>query len=361
MTVLVHLREECVMKRIVLFFAMLALLLLLPLRSLTAGPAAAAPEGTLTERLAEAVNVYLDGEFDTGIAIADELLSRKDLTAGDSVAILEVKSVITYAKGQKYKREAFGYLQRISNIGHCLMNFPREMWPSELRDKWYEIAKSKDMLVCRNDAEPAARTIAVMEFDNFSVGEYKESLGDLSKGLADFFEFDFSAFGGVRIVERDKLDYLLREIELSKEGKIDPAAAVKVGKMLGAQLMVFGSITQLDGKSARMVVRVVNVETSEIVTTADREGKPNFVEMEKALVKDIAVKLNLALSKEAGVAIEESATEDMDAARLYSLGLKYMDEYEYEKAYDYFRKAYEKDNSFAEAKKKMEIYKPLVS
>jgi hypothetical protein len=38
-----------------------------------------------------------------------------------------------------------------------------------------------------------------------------------------------------------------------------------------------------------------------------------------------------------------------------------MDEYEYEKAYDYFRKAYEKDNSFAEAKKKMEIYKPLVS
>ncbi len=51
----------------------------------------------------------------------------------------------------------------------------------------------------------------------------------------------------------------------------------------------------------------------------------------------------------------------MDAARLYSLGLKYMDEYQYEKAYDYFKKAYEKDNSFAEAKRKMEIYKPLVS
>ena len=97
--------------------------------------------------------------------------------------------------------------------------------------------------------------------------------------------------------------------------------------MLGAQMMVFGSITQLDGKNARMVVRVVDVETSEIVTTADMEGKPNFVEMEKELVKDVAGKLNLALSKEAGAAIEESATTDMDAARLYSLGLKYMDEY----------------------------------
>jgi tetratricopeptide (TPR) repeat protein len=134
-----------------------------------------------------------------------------------------------------------------------------------------------------------------------------------------------------------------------------------VGKMLGAQLMVFGSITQLDGKNARMVVRVVDVETSEIITTADREGKPNFVEMEKELVRDIAGKLRLVLTQEAGAAIEESATSDMDAARLYSLGLKYMDEYQYEKAYDYFRKAYEKDNSFAEAKRKMEIYKPLVS
>ncbi len=349
------------MKRSALIFAAIALLLLSPFRALNSGPGATAPEGNLTERLAEAVNVYLDGEFDSGLAITDELLSGKNLTAGDSIAILEVKSVITYAKGQKYKREAYGYLQKISKIGHCLMNFPREMWPSELRDKWYEISKSKDMLVCTNEAEPDTRTIAVMEFDNFSMGEYKESLGDLSKGLADFFEYDFSKFPGMKIVERDKLDYLLREAKLSEEGKIDPATAVRVGKMLGAQLMVFGSITQLDGKNARMVVRVVDVETSEIVTTADREGKPNFVEMEKELVRDIAGKLKLVLTREAGTAIEESATSDMDAARLYSLGLKYMDEYQYEKAYDYFKKAYEKDNSFAEAKKKMEIYKPLVS
>jgi curli biogenesis system outer membrane secretion channel CsgG len=349
------------MKRPILFSATIALLLLSPFRPLTSGPAATAGEGTLTERLAEAVNVYLDGEFDSGLAITDELLSRKNLASGDSIAILEVKSIITYAKGQKYKREAYGYLRKISSIGHCLMNFPRELWPSELRDKWYEISKSKDMLVCTNEAGPGAKTIAIMEFDNFSTGKYKESLGDLSRGLADFFEYDFSKFAGVKIVERDKLDYLLREAKLSQEGKIDPATAVRVGKMLGAQMMVFGSITQLDGKSARMVVRVVNVETSEIVTTADREGKPNFVEMEKELVKDIAGKLSLALSKEAGAAIDESATSDMDAARLYSLGLKYMDEYQYEKAYDYFRKAYEKDNSFVEAKKKMEIYKPLVS
>jgi curli biogenesis system outer membrane secretion channel CsgG len=239
------------------------------------------------------------------------------------------------------------------------------MWPSELRVKWFELSKSRDLLVCPSDVGAGLTTIAVMEFDNFSIGEYKEQLGDLSKGLADFFEYDFSRVTGLKIVERDKLDYLLREVKLAEEGKLDQATAVKVGKMLGAQMMVFGSITQIDAKTARMVVRVVNVETSEIMTTADTtsedgKGKPNFVEMEKQLVKAIAGQLDLVLSPESSAQIDESATTDMDAAKLYSLGLKFMDEYEYQKAYDFFRQAYEKDNSFVEAKKKMEIYKPLV-
>ena len=348
------------MKRIVLFSATMALLLLSTFHSAISVAGTQAPEDNVAERLAEALSVYEVGKFDSGLAITNELLSRQNLTANDSIAILEVKSIITYAKGQMYKREAYGYLRSISKIGHCRADLPREIWPSELRDKWYEISKSKNLLVCPNESGPNIRTIAIMEFDNFSIGEYKEQLGDLSKGLADFFEYDFSRFAGLKIVERDKLDYLLREVKLAEEGKIDPATAVRVGKMLGAQMMVFGSITQIDGKTARMVVRVVNVETSEIVTTADREGKPNFVEMEKELVKIIAGKLNLVVSEAAGAEIDGSATTDMDAAKLYSLGLKYMDEYKYAKAYDYFRQAYEKDNSFVEAKKKMEVYKPLV-
>jgi TolB-like protein len=349
------------MKQAVLLFVTFALLFLSPLSSLASGLEAMPPAGTLTEKLAEAVNVYLDGEFEEGLAIADGLLSEHNLTAMDSVAILEVKSIITYAKGQRYKKEAFGYLQNISRIGPCLMDFPRDIWPSELRDKWYEISKKRGELVCMNEETARLRTIAIMEFDNFSIGKYKNTLGDLSKGLADFFELDFSKFSGVKVVERDKLDYLLREAKLVEEGKVDQASAIKVGKLLGAQMMVFGSITQLGGKNGRMVVRVVDVETSEIITTADREGKPNFVEMEKELVKDIAAKLNLLMPEATGAAGGESATSDMDAARLYSIGLRYMDEYQYEKAYEYFQKAYEKDGTFTEAKKKMEIYKPLVS
>ncbi len=314
----------------------------------------------LSGELAKAVDLYLDGEFDAGLKITDGLLAKTGLTANDTIAIYEVKSIITYAKGYKYKLKSFEYLKEISGIGHCLINLPRELWPTELRDQWYKLCNEKNLLVCPDDSGPKVKTIAIMEFDNFSVGEYKEELGDLSKGLADFFEYDFSKFSDIKVVERDKLEYILQELKLVEEGKVDQASAVKVGKMLGAQMMVFGSISQIDKNSARMVVRVVDVETSEIISTADREGKPNFVGMEKELVKDIAGQLDIMITDETEAAIKESATEDMSAARLYSLGLKYIDRYEYKKAYEHFKMAYEKDNSFSEAKKKMEIYKPLI-
>ena len=340
-----------------LSLALIVFSLLISSPLFSTSPATAAD---ISDQLAKAVDFYIDLEFDKGLAITDELLSRNNLSANDSIAIFEIKSIITYAKGQKYKREAFGYLKSISDIGPCLIHLPREIWPTELRDYWYELCLGLGMLVCQEEADPEIQTIAVMEFDNFSVGKYKEELGDLSKGIADFFEYDFSRFSNLKVVERDKIDFILKELELAESGKIDPATAARIGKMLGAQLMVFGSITQLDKGNGRMIARVVKVETSEIILSADKEGKPNFITMEKELVKDLAEQLNLLLSKETDMAIMDSGTEDMDAAKLYSLGLKYMDKYEYEKAYDFFKQAFEKDSNFIEAKRKMEIYKPLI-
>jgi TolB-like protein len=325
------------------------------------GAAEAGEDDTIAQRLAEAVNLYTELEFDKGLQITDRLLARDDLSPNDSIAIFEVKSIITYAKGQQYKNKAFDYLQDISKIGHCLIHLPREIWPTELRDKWYSISKQRNILSCPMEEDSEIRTIAIMEFDNYSVGEYQEKLGDLSKGLADFFEYDFSRFSDLKVVERDKIDYILKELKMSEEGKIDKATAVKAGKILGAQLMVFGSITQIDDDNAVMLARAVNVETSEIITIAEKRGEPNFVAMEKELVKDLAEQLELAVTDSNRELIEESGTQDMDAARLYSMGLKYLDRYEYSKAYDFFRQAYEKDSSFTEAKQKMEVYKPLIS
>jgi tetratricopeptide (TPR) repeat protein len=81
--------------------------------------------------------------------------------------------------------------------------------------------------------------------------------------------------------------------------------------------------------------------------------------MEKELVKELAAKLDVTLNKETLSLIDAGGTESMDAQTHYATGLQYMDQYQYGQAYEHFKKAYEMDPEFTEAKRKMEIYRPL--
>ncbi len=318
-----------------------------------------AQEINVAEKIGEALKYYSELEFEKGINVASELLKRTDLTPRDSIAVFEALSIITYAKGEEYYRNSIDYLKKISDVGPCVTHLPQDIWPKELRDKWYEILKNKNALSCDEDKNSGIKTIAIMEFDNFSVGKYQQELGYLSKGLADFFEHDFGKISSLKVVERDKIDFVLKEQELQKSGGVDPATAVRVGKILGAQYMIFGSITQIDDKSTRMIVRVVSVETSEIIASVDKEGKPEYARLEKELVEELAARLDVQLTDAVKNLLKEGGTESLDATTLYSRGLDFMDKYDYKNAYECFKKAYEMDNSFAEAKRKMEIYRPL--
>ncbi|MFZ5980647.1 MAG: CsgG/HfaB family protein [Candidatus Zixiibacteriota bacterium] len=315
----------------------------------------------VSDQLTKAMDLYINLEFEKGLDITRNLLTRTDLNDQDSIAIYSVMSMITYGMGADFLKQAFGYLDIIAQIGPCKVPLPYDFWPQQLRNQWYQIINAKNALVCTAEADPGVQTVAIMEFDNYSVGKYQEELGFITKGLADFFEADFSRISSLRVVERDKIDFILKELELTKSGAVDAATAAKVGKMLGAQLMIFGSIVQLDDKNTKMLVKAVKVETSEIITSVEKEGKPDYFKMEKELVTELADKLNLSLNEDTRKLIKDAGTESNDAATLYAKGLYYQDKYDYKKAYDYFRQAYEMDQTFAEAKKKMDIYRPLAS
>ncbi|MBU0982675.1 MAG: hypothetical protein KKA42_02325 [candidate division Zixibacteria bacterium] len=323
-------------------------------------PTVQAQEVSVADKLAEALNMYNELEYDKGLAITKELLAEGNLMNYDSVAIFEIMSILTYAKGEQYLKESFSYLDRISSIGPCVTPLPKDIWPQELRDRWYAVLKKQGVITC-DEEKSDIRTIAIMPFDNYSTGKFQEKLGLLSKGLAEFFAYDFAKISTFRVIERDKIDFIMDEIALQQSGAVDQSTAVKVGKLLGAKYMVFGSITQLDDKNTRMMVRAVSVETSEIVAQVDREGKPEYSKMEKELVTELAEKLEVKLNPETVSLIQQGGTDSWDATTFYSQGLDYMDKYDYKQAYEHFKKAYELDNNFVEAKRKMEIYRPLAS
>lgn len=322
-------------------------------------PTPASAQPSVADELAKAINHYAALEFDPAIDLATGQLKRSDLSPSDRAAVYSVLSMVHYAQGKTHFEKAFSYLDKIMEVGPCVTDLPFEYWPKNLREHWYGLLKASNQLTCDADSDPAIRTIAIMEFDNFSTGKYQEELGYLTKGISDFFEADFAALNSLKVVERDKIDYILKEIVMTQEGLVDQATAVKAGKLLGAQIMVFGSVMQMDDKHARMIVKAVKVETSEVLATAERSGKPELFAMEQELVKELAQKLELELDPAAEKKMDAYGTDADDAAGLYSRGLYHVDHYEYAKAYDYFKQAYEMDATFAAAKKKMDIYRPL--
>lgn len=320
----------------------------------------------IADVLAKALELHTWGKFDEGIALASGLMARSELTPEDSIAIYEVLSIIYNCKGDQYKQTALEYLEKIAKIGPCLINLPRESWPSGLRQDWYKITytdiKTFTCASTATDTTPTQiRTIAVpLPFENSSIGEFQTKLGGLGTGLSQSFLVDFSKISSLKIVERDKIDFLINEQQLAQSGMVDQATAIKAGKILSAHLMVFGGFTQIDKNNTIMVARIVNVETSEVMAVLDHKGGSNYFEMEKELVKKICDKLDIILSEQETKQVEMGGSESLDATAQYAMGLQFEDKYDYPKAFEHFKKAAEIDPKFVEAKKKVDVYRPFV-
>lgn len=139
--------------------------------------------------------------------------------------------------------------------------------------------------------EPAAEarpTVAVLYFGY--EGDDPE-LRQLSKGLASMLITDMSANSGFDVVERERLQEIIAELELSTTDLVDPDKALKVGRLVGAQRMVTGRYWELMGQ-LRIDSRMFDVETSVQVCTVGVTGtRADFFEIEA----DIADRLSVAM------------------------------------------------------------------
>jgi hypothetical protein len=74
------------------------------------------------------------------------------------------------------------------------------------------------------------------------------------------------ASGRITVVEREVLDKLLSEIELSAAGLVDAQVALRVGRILAARLMITRSLTYL-GAAGRLSLRLLETDSTNILTT----------------------------------------------------------------------------------------------
>ena len=88
---------------------------------------------------------------------------------------------------------------------------------------------------------------------------YKDEVTELSREVQDGL-INALLLKGIGVVERGQLEQVLREQKMSYSGLVDLGSAKKVGKLLGADSIVLGSL-RADSNSVSLTARLVDLET----------------------------------------------------------------------------------------------------
>jgi len=178
--------------------------------------------------------------------------------------------------------------------------------------------------------------VAVLAFKNLSPST---RLTAMEGGFADILQGNLSAVKDVRLVEREKLHTVLSEQKLSLSGLADAATAIRVGRLLGAQRLIYGSFVEL-GEDLRLDVRLADSRTGAVLAAETATGKSSDF---ATLLEGLAVRLAADLAVEpdpdtAGRVKAATPTRSIEAAIHLSDGDKAFAQGQYEAA----AKAYER-------------------
>ena len=129
--------------------------------------------------------------------------------------------------------------------------------------------------------DPAPLTVAILPFDAKSAKNE-----DLGKQITAVMQALLAGNSEFRLVDRGQLERTLEEQALSLTGMVSNDEAVKVGKLVGARLIVTGRSFQL-GQKVFVTAKLIGTETSLMEAMVVR-GAPQELDR---LVADLAMKL----------------------------------------------------------------------
>ena len=149
------------------------------------------------------------------------------------------------------------------------------------------------------------KRVAIFDFEYGTVHNQASALFgsnvDVGRGIADMLVKYLVKDGTYSVIERKALDKILAEQNFSTSDRANPASAARIGKILGLDAIIIGSITQFGGddkstgvggggggwggfglggikhKKSKAIValdaRLVDIDTAEILAVADGRGE----------------------------------------------------------------------------------------
>jgi TolB-like protein len=203
-------------------------------------------------------------------------------------------------------------------------------------------------------------TVAVMYFDNGAMGKQHDDFDALTKGISDALITELAQDQQIRVVERDQLQKLMDEQNIDPK-RVDPATAVRLGKLLGAHHMIFGGF--IADPSGKMILnsRAVDVETSQVEYVARVQGNTNNVLTMITQLADTMIagmKLPAIDVKVREARLDANKKVPFETVMLYSRGLAEEDKGNKDKAVEYYRASLSKFPDYEPSRKRLATLAP---
>jgi TolB-like protein len=304
---------------------------------------------TSTANIARAKQDYKDGMFAEAIDLLTQSAGDTSLTKQDAMDVYLLLAKATAAKG--FKDQAVTYMRKLLALDPSFQ-LNTKVEPPQVQRAWFAV----DSLKGAEDAASKTETMAVLYFENNSIAD-REAMDGLSKGLAAMLVTDLSQVPGLRIVERERIQYILDELKMQKSEYFDQASAVKVGKLLGAHRLLLGSFSKIDKSKMRIDARLVKTETGEIISADKVEGKPSqLAKLQNDLTAKVVTWLGVKLAQRPA-----DSGQPLEAVLAYTRGLNFEDEMQLSQAYEAYKQALAVYPQLNEARDRMQALEPFLA
>ncbi len=192
-------------------------------------------------------------------------------------------------------------------------------------------------------------TVAVLDFTGLMLGSAGNS-APLGKAVSSMLITELLGNPGLQVIERYQLQDILMEQKLALSGRVDESTAVEIGKMVGAQYMIYGQVTSI-AEQLRMDMRVVDVETSEVLAAQKMTDKTSEL---LAVVVSMAESFMEELDLEPPSSGRDQEPIPVGATIEFSRAVDFEDKGDVDKALEHYRKALELHPSHRAAQQAVE-------
>ena len=206
--------------------------------------------------------------------------------------------------------------------------------------------------ICRTEAHAETydrATIAVWDFDDASFIENSQTRF-MRRALPEMLLANLGRSNAIRLVDRMHLIEALEEQNLALNGLVEENSRIRLGKIIGASQMAFGSYMAIENQ-IRVDVRLIDVETSLILLSESyTTGIDQIAESMQKIATAIADKNGG--DRQSNASTTQNSV-DLELWEEYEEGIDLMDRHEFDQAATKFQSILTRFPEFAPAEKQL--------